>query len=258
MGFIKLDRDIQNWQWYKDGNTFRLFVHCIIKANWCDNKFKGEVISRGSFVTSLDSLSSELGITIQQTKTAIKHLVDCEYITSKSTNKYRIITVLNYDERQGINKQLADNQQVGNKQDNKQITSDQQTNNKQVTTIEEIKEVLEDKESFISNINTDDLPFGIDQKNDAEVEQILDELEKEENWMKNVNLAESWEDGFQRPPSSSIVMRLMDDENLYGLEMTYLAIREAVLQGKCSIDYVDGILMNWRREGKTVDDLLNG
>lgn len=255
MGFIKLDRDIQNWQWYTKENMLLVWIDLLTSASYEDNYFEGRLIKKGQVVVGRKKLAEKLHLSEQSIRTCINRLKSTGEITIESTNKYSVITIVKWEDYQTIPNYI--NQQ-NNQYINHPATSKQPASNQQVTTTKEIKEVLEDKESFISNINTDDLPFGIDQKNDAEVEHILDEMEKEENWMKNVNLIESWEDGFQRPPSSSIVMRLMDDENLYGKEMTYLAIREAVLQEKCSIDYVDGILMNWQREGKTVEDLLNG
>ena len=128
--FIKLNRSIINFEWYLKPNTYRLFIHCLLKANWKDGKFEGKTIKRGSFVTSLDKLSLELGLTTQQIRTSISHLKSTNNITSKSHSKYRIITVLNYNDYQ-------DN----NKQDNSQVTSNQQASNKQVTTIEEKKEL---------------------------------------------------------------------------------------------------------------------
>lgn len=86
----------------------------------------GETIPRGSFVTSLDSLAKELGLTVQEVRTALKHLISTGELTSKSNNKYRIITVENYELYQQVNKQL-----------NNPLTSNQQATNNQLTTIEE-------------------------------------------------------------------------------------------------------------------------
>lgn len=132
--FIKLNRSIISWEWYLKPNTYRLFIHCLLKANWKDGKFEGKDILRGSFVTSLDKLSLELGLTNQQIRTSISHLISTGNITSKSYSKYRIITVLNYNDYQ-----------ENNKQDNSQSTSNQQASNKQVTTIEEKKEIKNSK-----------------------------------------------------------------------------------------------------------------
>ena len=126
-GWIKLFSKFINWEWYKDQNTKDLFIHCLLKANWKDGNFEGEVIPKGSFVTSLDTLSKELGLSVQAIRTSLKHLISTKELTSKSTNKYRIITVLNYELYQQANKQT-----------NIQLTSNQQATNKQLTTIEDI------------------------------------------------------------------------------------------------------------------------
>ena len=45
--YIKLDRNILNWRWYKDANTFRLFIHLLLKANIRDHDFEHVTIRRG-------------------------------------------------------------------------------------------------------------------------------------------------------------------------------------------------------------------
>jgi hypothetical protein len=70
-GFIKLHRQLLDWEWYSDNNTFRVFIHCLLKANYKDKNWKGIQIKRGQFVTSTSKLSTELGlsININQTQT---------------------------------------------------------------------------------------------------------------------------------------------------------------------------------------------
>lgn len=126
--WVKLFSKFMNWEWYKDSNTKDLFIHCLLKANWKDGRFEGVEIKRGSFVTSLKSLSEELGMTIQEIRTSLKHLISTNELTSKSTNKYRIITIVNYEMYQLVNKQP-----------NTQLTNNQQSTNNQLTTIEEYK-----------------------------------------------------------------------------------------------------------------------
>lgn len=121
--WIKIYSELLNWEWYKDNNTKSLFIHCLLKANWKDGKFMGEVIPRGSFVTSLEILSKELGLTIQQTRTSLKHLISTGELTNKSNNKYRIITINNYEKYQPITSKITDNQQTTNKQVNNQLTT---------------------------------------------------------------------------------------------------------------------------------------
>ena len=73
-GFIKIDRGILDWEWYSDINTTRLFIHLILKANWKDGRFQGVKVPRGSLVTSLPTLAEETGLSLQQIRTAEKHL----------------------------------------------------------------------------------------------------------------------------------------------------------------------------------------
>ena len=127
--FVKLSRNILDWEWYTEPCTRALFIHCILKANWKDGSWQGQPCKRGQFITSLQKLSSETGYSVQNIKTGLKHLISTGELTSQSTNKYRIITVCNYDKYQ-----------VTNKQDNKVLTINQQSTNNQLTTIEERKE----------------------------------------------------------------------------------------------------------------------
>ena len=73
-GFIVIYRDILNWEWYTDVNTAHLFVHCILKANHTDANWRGVEIKRGSFITSLQSLSTETGLTVKQVRNSLEKL----------------------------------------------------------------------------------------------------------------------------------------------------------------------------------------
>ena len=122
-GFIKIHRQITEWEWYTDIPCRILFEHCLFKANYEDKKWQGIVIERGSFVTSYENLAFETGLTVQQIRTALNKLKSTGELTSKSTSRYSMITVNNWEKYQ-----------TDNTPSNKQITNEQQTNNKQITT----------------------------------------------------------------------------------------------------------------------------
>ena len=128
--YIKLNRKIIGWEWYMNVNVKTLFIHCLLRANWKDGRFEGKEVKRGSFVTSLEKLSKETGLSVRQVRTALNHLFLTGELTSKSFSKFRIITVSNYEQYQNIDKQV-DNQ----------LTSKRQASDKQVTTIEEVKNI---------------------------------------------------------------------------------------------------------------------
>lgn len=113
--YIRLNRKILQWEWYQNINTKILFLHCLLKANWKDGRFEGTTVPRGSFVTSVKQLSSELGLTNDEIRTALKHLLKTGEVTRQTTNKYTVITVCNYDFYQNETKQIPDSSQTGTK-----------------------------------------------------------------------------------------------------------------------------------------------
>ena len=114
-GWIKLHRQILDWEWYDDVNTSRLFIHLMLTANHKDNNWRGIKIVRGSRLTSLDKLSSETNLTVSKIRTAIKKLVLTNEMTSKSHSQYTVFTMINYDLYQGDDKQIANESQTINK-----------------------------------------------------------------------------------------------------------------------------------------------
>ena len=96
-GFIVVYRDILQWEWYTDVNTAHLFIHCILKANHADANWRGIEIQRGSFITSLQKLSTETGLTVKQVRNSLEKLEKTGEVANCSTSKYRIVTIKNYD-----------------------------------------------------------------------------------------------------------------------------------------------------------------
>jgi uncharacterized phage protein (TIGR02220 family) len=124
-GWIALHRKFLEWEWYNDHNVKILFLHCLLKANHKEKQWQGLTIERGQFVTGRKKLAKETGLTEQQVRTALQKL-NTE-ITIKTTNKYSVVTVVNYSIYQ-------DKQEENNQQNNQQITNKQPTNNQQITT----------------------------------------------------------------------------------------------------------------------------
>lgn len=84
------------WEWYENTNVFRLFYHCLLHTNLEDKRYCGKEIKAGQFVSSITRISAETGLTESQVRTALKKLKDTGYISTKSTNKYTIYTVNEY------------------------------------------------------------------------------------------------------------------------------------------------------------------
>ena len=127
--YIKLSRGLLEWEWYTDINTTRLFIHMLLKANWKDGNFKGTTVPRGSFVSSIGKLSSEIELTEREIRTAISHLKMTGEVTSKTANRFTVFTVVKYDLYQTNDKQNVSQEPVK-----------RQPNDILTTTIEEKKE----------------------------------------------------------------------------------------------------------------------
>lgn len=140
--FIKLYRKFTEWEWYSDISTSRLFLHLILTVNWTDKKWQGICIERGSRVASYQVLSTETGLSVKQVRTAIKKLQSTGEVAIKSTNKYSVFTVKNYDLYQAKGKQEA---------------GERQAEDKQRATTKESKEVKKEKNKTICKADASEL-----------------------------------------------------------------------------------------------------
>lgn len=125
--FIKLYDKILQWEWYSDINTFRLFIHLLLKANYKDLNFEGQRILRGQLVTSLPKLSVQTGLTVRQIRVSLDKLKLTGEVTDRSCNRYRIITVVKYDDYQAsdrqIDRQMTGEMAVKRQADDRQMTA---------------------------------------------------------------------------------------------------------------------------------------
>lgn len=115
-GYIKLHRQIKEWGWWSDIKTFRLFIYLLISANFTPNIWQGITVEVGQLVTSLESLSRETGLSVQEVRTCLKHLKSTNEITSQTSSKYTVITVNNFAKYQDLTQQATNDQQATNKQ----------------------------------------------------------------------------------------------------------------------------------------------
>ncbi len=144
-GFIKIHRSLLEWEWYQDINTKTVFIHLLLTANYEDKNWKGSKICRGQKVTSYQNLANELNMSIQNVRTAIKHLISTGEITSNQQAKYSLITIKNYDKFQEVTSNSTDSQQSTNKE----LTSNQQATNNNGRKIKKEKESKKDKNNNI-------------------------------------------------------------------------------------------------------------
>lgn len=125
--WIKVDRNILEWGWYKDANTFRVFMHLLLTANVKQHKFLGVEVNRGEVATSYKSLAESLDISIRSVRTAISHLELTGEVTVKRHSRFSVISIPNYDSYQAnrqTQRQSADTQVTVNRQQYKNDKKD--------------------------------------------------------------------------------------------------------------------------------------
>ena len=101
-GYIRLDRTILNWEWYTDVNTFKLFLHILLKANKEPGQRKGVYVPRGSVAISYQELAEETGLSRQNVRTSLNRLKSSGELEVKNCGKFSRISVKNYDEYQYV------------------------------------------------------------------------------------------------------------------------------------------------------------
>lgn len=182
-GWIKLHRQILEWEWYEDINCFRLFTHLLLKANHKEKRYKGIVVKAGQIVTSRDLLAQETGLSSQQVRTALTKLKSTNEITSVTSSQGTIIEVVNYEKYQ-----LSTNA----------ITEEQPTSNQRVTTNKNDKN--NKKENIYRNFKHLSLSFDEFNKlcidyTKQQIDDILDQIENNANNKKYTSLyltAKNW------------------------------------------------------------------
>ncbi len=129
-GYIALHRKFMDWEWYTDTNTKVVFIHLILIANHNDHNWRGITVKRGQTVATVNRIASEVGLTVQNVRTAIRHLEKTGELTKEVTNGLTVLNVVNYAKYQDTDS-VANTQ--ANNSTNKPLTNDQQTTNKPLT-----------------------------------------------------------------------------------------------------------------------------
>ena len=218
--FIKLYDKILNWEWYHDTNTFRLFIHLLLKANYKECTFQGMSIQRGQLVTSLTSLAAGTALSIRQVRVSLDKLQMTGEVTSKAYPKYRVITIVRYDDYQSNDKQndkqmtsnTAGKWQANDKQDDKQHGS--QMSREMTTSIEYIEpieyrniEQIKERDRktakrFIPPSREEIEIFCLENGLTIDIDRFLNYYESK-GWMVGRNKMKNWEATVRNWASSS-------------------------------------------------------
>ena len=132
-GFIALHRSLLSWGWHTDPATGWLFVNLLLMANWTDSEWQGMTIERGQLVTGRKALAAQTGLSEQTVRTSLNRLKSTNEITIASTNKFSVITIVNYGKFQDV-PEMPTSTLTSN------LTNNQPAANQQLTTNEQEKQ----------------------------------------------------------------------------------------------------------------------
>lgn len=223
-GWIKLHRKMVDWEWYNDTNVKIIFLHLLLTVNHKEQKWRGQTVLRGQKLTSIEHLADDVGLTIQQTRTALKKLKSTNEITIKTTNKNTLITIEKFNDYQV---DIKENNKQNNKQSNNPLTNNQQTNNKQITTNKNEKNIKNDKNITI-----------IDDSCVDGLKEVID--------FYNNNI------GLITPYGLEV---LSDYAKEMPTDLIIYAMQISVEANKKTMQYIKAILNNWQKAGiKTLED----
>tara|TARA_R110001606_G_scaffold216708_1_gene364608 strand:- start:438 stop:929 length:492 start_codon:yes stop_codon:yes gene_type:complete len=155
-GWIKIHRQLLEWEWYDDINVTRLFLHILLKANHKSKNYKGELIQIGEHLTSREILSNETGLTIRQVRTALTKLKTTNEVTIKASSQGTKIQVVNYEKYQVTTSEVTA----------KRPATDQQATTNKNDKNEKNKKNKQKKEIVIPYMSTNSINNYLKQKND--------------------------------------------------------------------------------------------
>lgn len=154
-GFIKLHRELAEWEWYHDNNAIRLLIHLLISVNYKDKKWQGRVIKAGSMVLSWKSLSERCHMSVKQCRVAMDKLEQSGEVARERTNKYQVVTLVKWDKMQieevsragnGANKGQAEGKQRATTKEREERKKDNKASNEAIPAVEDVlKYALEKK-----------------------------------------------------------------------------------------------------------------
>ena len=173
-GWIKLHRQFLEWEWYDDSNTKCLFLHCLLRANHADTEWRGHKIKRGQFLTSVDTLARETGLSVSKIRTSLKKLVSTNELASKSQARSTVITVVAYDTHQVSDKPVSNKVTLKSQPVDNEIATDKNLITKEPKK-EDICQLILDKWSELFK-NELPIPLKLTQKRRSAINGCIKEM----------------------------------------------------------------------------------
>lgn len=232
-GYVKLYRSLLDWEWHDDPATLSVWIHLLLKANFVETEWRGIRLLPGQVVTGRAALASETGLSERQIRTALTRLKSTGCVTIETTNKYSIISLLNWEKFQRVD---YSGDQQDDQQNDRRATSRRPAIDHTVKNIkiQEGKEEVAEPPPAVLAFDGTDLSGHLQQHQHAEV------------LIRRYGL----------PCIDATRDALLEDFERCGVEAVETALKEAALKDKCgglSIAFYKSVLnrMKGEQHGKS-------
>ena len=230
MGWIKLYRKIQNSPLYISLNSKQrdILINLLLMANHQDNTVfingKETIIKAGQVLTSLKGIKEKCAkdVSIQNIRTGLLVLESGRFLTNKSTNRYRLITIENWEIYQSNEINQHTNQQASNKQltTNKNVKNEKNNNLFVKTSIEfQLSKYLfklirknnpKAKEPNFQTWSKDfDLIIRRDKREVQEIRDVITWCQRDSFWYKNILSPQKL-----RKQYDQLIVKMYDDKTV--------------------------------------------
>lgn len=187
VGYVKLWRAFLDSEQMSDDWLCRLFVWCILRANFEPSKFKGVNLSPGQFVTGRISAAAELQVSPSKWYRGIERLAQMGAIKISANSNWTTLTLCNWQTYQsGDNKseQPADSERTAG-----DTTSGQRVIQR-ADTDKEGKKVRR-KQSFEKPSLQEVLEYCSERNSPVEAQEFLD-YQESSGWMVGTKPMKDW------------------------------------------------------------------
>ena len=122
-GYIALYRKLLDSPIFKNQNTLQVAIYCLLKATHKEHsQTVGDQVVKlkaGQLVTGRKRMAQDCNLSEQSVRTTMRNLEKLDFLTIKSTNKFSVVTVLNWESYQLTNQQTTSSLTTNNNTNNK-------------------------------------------------------------------------------------------------------------------------------------------
>ena len=183
-GFVALHRSLLSWGWHADPATGWLFVNLLLMANWTDSEWRGMTIKRGQLITGRKALAAQTGLSERQLRTALDHLKSTNELTIKSTNKFCLITIVNYGKFQDVQSDI-------DQQNDQQVDQRPTSNRPQLNKDNKEQQSVKPRKRFTPPTVEDVDSYCRERGNNVDAQRLVD-FYTASGWMRGKTPIRDW------------------------------------------------------------------